>query len=29
MTAKIKKDVATLNLETNWNGGMLYGAVYF
>jgi hypothetical protein len=27
--ATIKKDVATLNLDTNWNGGMLYGAVYF
>lgn len=24
-----KGDMATLNLDTNWNGGMLYGAVYF
>ena len=27
--AEIKKDVATLNLDTSWNGGMLYAAVYF
>ena len=26
---KIKGDVTTLNLDTNWNSGMLYGAVYF
>jgi len=26
---KAKGDVTTLNLDTNWNGGMLYGAVYF
>ena len=29
MNAEIKKDVATLNLDTSWNGGMLYGSVYF
>ena len=29
MNAEIKKDVATLNLSTSWNGGMLYGSVYF
>jgi hypothetical protein len=29
MKAEIKKDVATLNLDTSWNGGMLYGSVYF
>jgi hypothetical protein len=26
---EIKGDNTTLNLSTNWNGGMLYGAVYF
>jgi hypothetical protein len=26
---KAKGDAATLYLDTNWNGGMLYGAVYF
>ena len=29
LNVDIKKDVATLHLNTNWNGGMLYGAVYF
>ena len=29
MRVEIKEDVATLNLDTNWNGGMLYAAVYF
>jgi hypothetical protein len=29
LNVDIKKDVATLKLNTNWNGGMLYGAVYF
>ena len=29
MKAEIKKNVATLNLDTSWNGGMLYAAVYF
>jgi Outer membrane protein beta-barrel domain len=24
-----KGEMATLNFDTNWNGGMLYGAVYF
>jgi hypothetical protein len=26
---EIKGDNTTLNLTTNWNGGMLYGALYF
>jgi len=26
---KMEGDVTTLNLDTNWNGGLLYGAVYF
>ena len=29
LNADIKKDAATLKVNTNWNGGMLYGAVYF
>jgi hypothetical protein len=29
MNIKIKEDVSTLYLNTNWNGGMLYAAVYF
>lgn len=29
LAAEIKKDVATWKVNTNWNGGMLYGAVYF
>jgi hypothetical protein len=29
LNAEIKKDVSTLKINTNWNGGMLYGAVYF
>jgi len=29
MQLEAKGDKATLNLDTNWNGGMLYGAVYF
>jgi hypothetical protein len=29
MQLEAKGDKAMLNLDTNWNGGMLYGAVYF
>ena len=29
LSLEAKGDTATLNLNTNWNGGMLYGAVYF
>jgi hypothetical protein len=29
LNAKIQKDTTTLYLNTNWNGGMLYGALYF
>jgi len=29
LSLEAKGDAATLNLNTNWNGGMLYGAVYF
>jgi hypothetical protein len=29
LNAKIQKDMTTLYLNTNWNGGMLYGALYF
>jgi len=29
MNAKIKNDTNTLNLETGWNGGMLYASLYF
>jgi|WetSurSiteA1Bulk_404760.scaffolds.fasta_scaffold51401_1 hypothetical protein len=29
MDVKVKGDNATLNLTTKWNGGMLYGALYF
>jgi hypothetical protein len=24
-----KGDATTLHVDTNWNGGMLYGALYF
>jgi len=29
MGLEVKGDAKTLNLNTNWNGGMLYGSVYF
>jgi hypothetical protein len=29
MGLEVKGDAKTLNLNTNWNGGMLYGALYF
>ena len=29
LNAKIQKDLTTLYMNTNWNGGMLYGALYF
>ena len=29
LNAKLKGDTKTLYLDTNWNGGMLYGALYF
>lgn len=29
LNADIKRDLSTLKINTNWNGGMLYGAVYF
>ena len=29
LSLEAKGDTATLNLNTNWNGGLLYGAVYF
>ena len=29
LAMEIKGDNTTLNLSTNWNGGMLYGTVYF
>jgi hypothetical protein len=29
LSIEAKGDTTTLNLDTNWNGGMLYGAVYF
>ena len=29
MNLEVKGDAKTLNLNTNWNGGMLYGALYF
>ena len=29
MQLESKGEMATLNFDTNWNGGMLYGAVYF
>jgi hypothetical protein len=29
LAMEIKGDNTTLNLTTNWNGGMLYGALYF
>jgi len=29
MHMKLKRDATTIYLDTNWNGGMLYGAVYF
>jgi hypothetical protein len=29
LNMELKQDKTTLNLNTNWNGGMLYAAVYF
>ena len=29
LNVRVKGDNATLYMETNWNGGMLYGALYF
>jgi hypothetical protein len=29
MAMEIKKENTTLNLSTNWNSGLLYGALYF
>jgi hypothetical protein len=29
LSLKLQQDNTTLNLNTNWNGGMLYAAVYF